>query len=101
MNESLYAVHTAGFQEDVGTNNIVVGERQTVAIRIVFPSLAPQSTTDMALRCEVQNGINVLRLKNIAHEAGTENIPLDFRVAVCCHFDKMVVRQVANRIEVL
>lgn len=82
MNEPLDSVHTAGLQENVGANYIVVGESETVAVGIVSPSFTPASPTNMALRGKVENGINILRLQDVAYEARTENIPLNLRVTV-------------------
>ena len=82
MNEPLDSVHTAGLQQDVSANYIVVGESETVAVGVVSPSFIPASPTDMALRGKVENGINIFRLQDVAHEARTENIPLNLRVTI-------------------
>ena len=82
MNEPLDSVHTAGLQQDVSANYIVVGESETVAVGIVSPSFILASPTNMALRGKVENGINILRLQDVAHEARTENVPLNLRIAV-------------------
>lgn len=82
MNEPLDSVHTAGLQQDVSANYIVVGESETVAVGIVSPSFILASLTNMALRGKVENGINILRLQDVAYEARTENVPLNLRIAV-------------------
>lgn len=82
MNEPLDSVHTAGLQQDVSANYIVVGESETVAVGIVSPSFILASPTNMALRSKVENGINILRLQDVAYEARTENVPLNLRIAV-------------------
>lgn len=75
-------MHTAGLQQDVSANYIVVGESETVAVGIVSPSFILASLTNMALRGKVENGINILRLQDVAYEARTENVPLNLRIAV-------------------
>lgn len=82
MNEPLDSVHTAGLQQDVSANYIVVGESETVAVGIVSLSFILTSPTNMALRSKVENGINILRLQDVAYEARTENVPLNLRIAV-------------------
>ena len=61
MNEPLDSVHTAGLQQDVSANYIVVGESETVAVGIVSPSFILTSPTNMALRSKVENVIYRIR----------------------------------------